>query len=315
MSIRCGQFDMPSFDLIGLSIGEGLELEESPVASTSNKNAQDLRGHHAVAKEGSREAGGQGDMPSFDLTGLSIGGGAALGGSPLASLSQTIAHQSNRVTATAKNRSRPAGRLCGHTQRQYKRDKGCTCSACALRISDSSDITKWGDSKAKIMLRDLLENDSDHRYWNDPPGKVYDDNRAQFHLYKYDRFRDNLNALEKCIRLDEDEVEFDEHALKKESMAFPRSARTGHGRPYYDTSATRQLLVQMAKEGKLHQYKNCPRKLRASNPIFQEYPDEIFRSQLNREKQRRAETVGWQHRRNIRGCKKQLEKYENTNTE
>ena len=64
----------------------------------------------------------------------------------------------------------------------------------------------------------------------------------------------------------------------------------------------------MATEGNLEEYKHKPSRLRSSNPIFGEYPGDIFGKCVNREKRREKEAVGWQHKRNTM---KQKAKYGN----
>lgn len=197
---------------------------------------------------------------------------------------------------------------------RYKRVKNCKCSSCMLRNSGDDGIKKWEDSDAKAHLKDNLLSDKTHRYWNDPPSKVYDDNKRLFHQYKYERFSANLRSLKNGISSEQENVDFDEAALDRESIAFPRGQITNHGNPFYDTSETKKLLVGLAKEGKLEQYKHHPSILMETNPIFHEYSGKVFAKAVNREKRRVKETVGWQMKRNIQGSKKHNAKYDKVQT-
>jgi len=202
------------------------------------------------------------------------------------------------------------------TQRvaRYSRDTKCSCESCTLRSSGNASIKKWQDSDAKAHLRDLLLSNKQHKYWNDPPARVYDDNKPLFHLYKYENFSNNLRSLKKGITSEQENVDFDEAALDRESIAFPRGQITNHGNPFYDTSETKKLLVGLAKEGKLEQYKHHPSILMETNPIFHEYSGKVFAKAVNREKRRVKETVGWQMKRNIQGSKKHNAKYDKVQT-
>ena len=194
---------------------------------------------------------------------------------------------------------------------RYKRDKECKCSSCTLRGgSGVGVIKKWEDSDAKEYIKKNLLNDKDHMYWNDPPSKVYDDNKDLFHLYKYENFSNNLRGLKNGISSEQEKVDFDEAVLEHELIAFPRGQVTSHGNPYYDTSKTKKILVELAKEGKLEQYKHHPSRLKQSNPIFEEYNDTVFAKAVDREKRREKETVGWKMKHNIKGSKKNNAKYD-----
>ena len=197
---------------------------------------------------------------------------------------------------------------------RYSRDTKCSCESCTLRSSGNASIKKWQDSDAKAHLRDLLLSNKQHKYWNDPPARVYDDNKPLFHLYKYENFSNNLRSLKKGITSEQENVDFDEAALDRESIAFPRGQITNHGNPFYDTSETKKLLVGLAKEGKLEQYKHHPSILMETNPIFHEYSGKVFAKAVNREKRRVKETVGWQMKRNIQGSKKHNAKYDKVQT-
>jgi len=198
------------------------------------------------------------------------------------------------------------------TQRnaRYTRDADCSCASCTLRLSGSAEIKKWQFSDAKAHLHDLLSNNKQHNYWNDPPAMVYDDNRDIFHLYKYENFCNNIRSLKKAITSEQDNVDFDEVALERENIAFPRAPLTSHNNPFYDTSETKKILVGLAKEGKLEQYKHHPSTLMETNPIFDEYSKKVFAKAVNREKRRVKEVAGWQLKRNIQGSKKNNAKYD-----
>ena len=198
------------------------------------------------------------------------------------------------------------------TQRvaRYLRVADCSCESCTLRSSGDNGITKWQASDAKAVIRNALLSDKTHNYWNDPPAKVFDDNKTLFHLYKYENFSNNLRSLRRAILLEQEKTDFDETAIERESIAFPRGLETSHGNLYYDTSETKKLLVGLAKEGKLEQYKHHPRDLKKTNPIFdKEFNGKVFAKAVNREKRRVKETAGWQMKRNIRGSKKHNAKY------
>lgn len=199
---------------------------------------------------------------------------------------------------------------------RYKRVKDCNCPSCLLRISGDEGIKKWEDSEAKAHLRCILEGDKSHQYWHDPPSKVYDDNKALFHLYKYENFSTNLRSLKNGISSEQENLDFDEAAIERESIAFPRGQTTSHGNPFYDTSETKKILVKLAKEGKLEQYKHHPKQLKQSNPIFEEFTnDTVFAKAVNREKRRVKETVGWQMKRNVVGSKKHNARYDKVQEE
>ena len=198
---------------------------------------------------------------------------------------------------------------------RYIRDANCSCESCTLRSSGRAEIKKWQVSDAKAQLRDILSNDKQHKYWHDPPAKVYDDNKPLFHLYKYENFSNNIRSLKKGITSEQSNVDFDEAALERESIAFPRAPLTSQGNPYYDTSQTKKILVGLAKEGKLEEYKHHPSILKKTNPIFNEYQGKVFAKAVNREKRRVREAVGWQMKRNIQGSKKNNSKYDKIQAE
>ena len=86
--------------------------------------------------------------------------------------------------------------------------------------------------------------------------------------------------------------------------------KTQHGNPFYDSSKTKQILGQMAKDGLLDQYKGRPAVLKASNSIFNEFSAVAFRDHVKRERRRVNEFAGWQLRRNMEGSKRQHARYE-----
>ena len=88
---------------------------------------------------------------------------------------------------------------------EHNRELHVTAS-CNLRSSSNAEIKKWQISGAKAHLCDLLSNNKQHSYWYDPQAKVYDDNRALFHLNKYENFCNNLQSLKKAITLEQDGV-------------------------------------------------------------------------------------------------------------
>ena len=93
-------------------------------------------------------------------------------------------------------------------------------------------------------------------------------------------------------------------------FALPRAPLTSHNNPFYDTSETKKILVELAKEGKLEKYKHHPSTLKETNPIFDEYKSNVFAKAVNREKRRVNEVAGWQLKRNIQGSKKNNAKYD-----
>jgi len=220
------------------------------------------------------------------------------------------ANTTNNINNTSGSGSQGAQRVA-----RYIRDANCSCESCTLRSSGRAEIKKWQVSDAKAHLRDILSNNKQHKYWHDPPAKVYDANRTLFHLYKYENFSNNIRSLKKGITSEQSNVDFDEAALERESIAFPRAPLTSHGNPYYDTSETKKLLVELAKEGGLEQYKHRPSILKKTNPIFNEYQGKVFAKAVNREKRRVREAVGWQMKRNIQGSKKHNSKYDKVQAE
>jgi len=237
-----------------------------------------------------------------------------------------VASQRRRLSATTQDQTmsattsphgvsaRPTGRGGGPTTedqdnstRRYTRDANCRCESCILRSSGAA-ITKWQHSDAKIQIRELLSGDKTHKYWKYQAAQAYDDNPVLFHLYKFENFSNNVRSLKKSILSEQESTHFDDKALEVESLAFKRGPVTSRGIPYYDTSETKKLLVRLATEGALEQYKHNPSRLRSSNPVFEEYPENIFGKCVNREKRRVKESVGWQHKRNTM---KQKKKYGN----
>ena len=98
--------------------------------------------------------------------------------------------------------------------------------------------------------------------------------------------------------------------MERESIALPRAPLPRHNNPYYDKSETKKILVELAKEGKLEQYKHCPSTLKKTNPTFDEFKSNVFAKAGNREKRRVNEVAGWQLKRNIQGSKKNNAKYD-----
>jgi hypothetical protein len=197
-----------------------------------------------------------------------------------------------------------------HHSCRFERDNNCSCESCTLRSSGMAGITKWKDSEAKANIRDLLLGDKTHIYWNYPPARVYDDNKLLFHLYKFQNFSNNLRSLKRAILSEQEKSDFDEIAFARESNAFPRGPLTSQGNPYYDSSETKKILVKLAKDGSLEKYKDRPRDLKSSNPVFAEFNGKVFAKSVNREKRRVKESVGWQLKRNIQGSKKHNAKYD-----
>ena len=74
--------------------------------------------------------------------------------------------------------------------------------------------------------------------------------------------------------------------LERESIALPRAPLPRHNNPFYDKSETKKILVELAKEGKLEQYKHCPSTLKKTNPTFDEFKSTVFAKAVNREKRR-----------------------------
>ena len=116
--------------------------------------------------------------------------------------------------------------------------------------------------------------------------------------------------MKRSIAKEVENVAFDEFAVKQEAKAFPRGPVTAFGRPYYDTSSTKEALTKLAKEGSLERYKFRPTDLKKTNKVFIEYSNDVFRKIVNREKRRHKESVAWQFRRNIKGSLKHHAKYE-----
>lgn len=183
-----------------------------------------------------------------------------------------------------------------------KNDKKCSCDSCVKRTAGSV-ASKWEQSDAKAYIQQKLEGDEMHAYWGMRPGEVYDSNKILFHQYKYENFRTNLNSLKKSIKLDMQQIKFDENALKLEMEAFKRGELTSHGNPFYDTSKARESLVKDVKDGRVNAYKNRPRDLRAKRPEYQSFAPNVFTKHFNREIRQENEQVGWQHKRNLRGSK------------
>jgi len=198
----------------------------------------------------------------------------------------------------------------GGTANRAVRDVNCKCSACEIRGRNPASVPTWGDqAPAKQHLRLILTGDHTHRYWNDPPGTVYDSNRQLFHLYKYERFRTNLNTLKKSIKADRERLQFDEQAVMEELAAFPRPERTTQGNIFYDTSKTKQKLAEHALDGTLERFKGKPRELKTTCPEYDEFEDKEFRKHVNNTRQRHLGSVGWQFRRNLEGSKDHHAKY------
>ena len=152
------------------------------------------------------------------------------------------------------------------------------------------------------MLARALCSDSHHNYWTNGPREVYDDNKALFHQYKYENFRNNLNSLKKAIRADREFVKFDNEAVERQLARFPRGELTEHGKIIYDTSETKKILTTKAKDKSLDKYLGRPSELYSSNEVFRkEFTLGDFRGHVNRAKQAANEEVGWQHRRNGKG--------------
>lgn len=198
----------------------------------------------------------------------------------------------------------------GAAAAKKKSDNKCTCNSCVKR-STGSVAAKWEESDAKQHIRQSLEGDETHEYWNMKPGDVYNSNKILFHQYKYENFRTNLNSLKKSIALNTQQIKFDELAIKEEAKAFKRGEVTNHGNLYYDTSKARESLVMDVKDGTAHAYKNHPRDLRAKRPEYQSFGLNVFTKHFNREIRRANEEVGWQHRQNVKGSKMNHQKHNN----
>ena len=113
--------------------------------------------------------------------------------------------------------------------------------------------------------------------------------------------------MKKSITSDQELIKFDDNAVKIEKEAFKRGELTGHGNPFYDTSAARVSLIQDVKDGTVKQYKSHPRDLRETKEEYKMFSSDVFTKHVNREIRRAKEEVSWQHKRNLKGSKKNLE--------
>ena len=167
------------------------------------------------------------------------------------------------------------------------------------------DPKKWGTSVSKAFLRqELLKQDSE--YWTMQPKAAYASRSDLFSPFKYSNFVTNFRNLKVTIKGEIEAISFDDEAVKKEQAAFPLSEVDSRGNRRYHNHPARQLLVEDIKNGAGKTYFNRPRDLRNTRSEYLEFNPEYFRKQYNRQKQREIEEVGWQHRRNVRGAKKNL---------
>ena len=176
------------------------------------------------------------------------------------------------------------------------------------------DPKKWGTSVSKAFLRrELLKPDS--IYWKMKPKDAYDSRKDLFSPFKYTNFVTNFRNLKGAIKGEIEAISFDDMAVKKEQAAFPLSEVDSRGNKRYHNHPARQLLADDIKNGAGKTYLNRPRDLRKTRNEYLEFSPEYFRKQFNRQKQREIEEVGWQHRRNVKGAKKnlaRLDRLENT---
>jgi hypothetical protein len=169
-------------------------------------------------------------------------------------------------------------------------------------------------SVSKAFLRaELLKEDS--TYWHLSTREVYNSRPDLFSPFQFTNFSTNFRNLKKSIRGEIDAILFDDEAVKKESLAFPRAEVNKRGNKPFHCHPAKQHLIDDVKNGAGVMYFNRPRDLRRMKACYMEFNEKVLRKEFNRQKQREKEQVGWQHRRNTRGARINLERLSGRNSE
>jgi hypothetical protein len=179
--------------------------------------------------------------------------------------------------------------------------------ATAQSQKQTIDPKNWAQSASKAFLRqELLKEDS--IYWTMTPKDAYSSMPALFSPFKYENFVTNFRNLKKSIKGEIEAISFDDGAVKKEKEAFPPDGVDRRGNERFHIHPAKQLLIDDIKNGAGMTYFNRPRDLRETKDEYMEFDPKYFRKAFNRQKQREKEEVGWQHRRNLRGARNNLQR-------
>ena len=173
--------------------------------------------------------------------------------------------------------------------------------ATAQSQKQTIDPKNWAQSASKAFLRqELLKEDS--IYWTLSPKDAYSSMPALFSPFKYENFVTNFRNLKKSIKGEIEAISFDDGAVKKEKEAFPPDGVDRRGNERFHIHPAKQLLIDDIKNGAGMTYFNL------TLNEYMEFDPKYFRKAFNRQKQREKEEVGWQHRRNLRGARNNLQR-------
>ena len=119
---------------------------------------------------------------------------------------------------------------------------------------------------------------------------------------QYPKFKSYYESLKQKVEADKMRVELDDLAVKMHNLSFPKSS--GKGYPYWPDHPAKALLeVDVANE--VHEEMK-PSELRDTKQAYKEFPADVFRKRVNREKMKQKSASFWADKRNKKGMKKYL---------
>lgn len=132
------------------------------------------------------------------------------------------------------------------------------------------------------------------------PREVYNlpEHKDEFQQVRYDRFRDNLNALRKRIKTWHEKSDFDQVAFEHDKALNPIDV----SKLRWPGSAAEASLKRDVDEGK-HKTMT-PSELRKTNNLYMEWPLDKFRGHIYQEERKRIETPYWTSVREVKLQKK-----------
>jgi hypothetical protein len=164
-------------------------------------------------------------------------------------------------------------------------------------------VTKWIHSKEKENLKDDIINGVVSETMH--AREVYEMRNGSYHKFPYHRFQDNLKNLRKAIQMARDSAREDEIAFGNVMREWPRQEEAGATRTYppWHNSRAKALLLEDIEAGIIDGY--CPSIVRQTRPEYMEYPPQVFRDHLNKEKKKPEIKAYWEHQRALAKAKKQ----------
>ena len=153
----------------------------------------------------------------------------------------------------------------------------------------------WQYSEEKMFLRQALFDEHSRIHKMDTVLEVYN-SRSEFQRFDYISFERNFKALRDQVKKELCIADRDNELFEKIKHMYKRQPLTKYGYPFWDTHEATKLLEEDLRQG--HHVGLSPCEMHEMRKEYQEFPLEIFRNQLYREKRRQKEGVYWQMKRN-----------------